>query len=429
MDFLSSIFSTPVWIAILAAVLAAAVGAAVVLRRRGTGRGPGKPAGLGRDLGASPVSDSDCHLYEAAPVGILSVTADGSRVLTANAAAARLFGYATAEEFIERFVPGEAWLDGSLRQEILDVLGREGAVEGYEVPVRRADGSRRWLGLWVHLHEDRGCIEGAVMDVSTQRRMYRELRDGHLFLQSVLGAMAEPFFYLDRQGVILHVNEAMETFMGMSRAELTGKRPDDLVPAEAAGLWDDALEILLAPEGPALHDFESWLRTRGGRREIAARLGAVGDSAGRRIGAVAVLSDLTDLVRARGGLHRAEEAYRAVFEFSPQAVFATLADGRLVRANQAAAELLGYATPQEVLEAVGDVARDVYVDPARRQDVLERLAAEGQVRGLELDLKRADGGVVRAALDLRAVADADGALVRVEGLAEDVTQRMQRLRG
>jgi PAS domain S-box-containing protein len=433
MEFLSATYAVPIWalgLAVFAVVGLACALALAVVRLKGMSSCDEsleeRLAGRERSIEALRENERRMReLYETGPVGVFSLSADGSKLLMADAAAARLLGFATPEEGMEGFRP--EILDPVRFAEMLDTLGAEESVDSFDIAVRGADGSPRRLGIWATLRAGAGRIDGAVMDVTAQWRATRELKDAHLFTQSIMDTLPDPLFYMGRNGAILHVNSAMMNFMGMERSALAGRRSADLVPGETAAQWAEAEAAVLAPEGMGRHDFTTWLRTRGGgRRDVSVRLGAVEDSAGRRIGLVGVVSDATDLLRAQGGLKRAEEAYRAAFDFSPQAIFATIPDGRLVRANDAAADLLGYDSPQSLLESVADVARDVYADGSRREMVLGQLRAEGTVRGLELDLKRADGSLVRAVLDLRAVADAEGALVRVEGLAEDAAQRRLR---
>lgn len=433
MEILSATYAVPVWVlglVVFAAVaLACGLGMLLVRRRGADAANESLEERLaGREKSLEMLRENEQRmreLYESAPVGVVSLTADAKTLLMVNPVAARLFGFSTPEECTECF--STEIFDPSRFAAFLDALGKDGSVEAFDIATRAADGTPRKLGFWATLHAENGRIEGAVMDVTEQWRARRELKDAHMFTQAIMDTLPDPLFYMGRNGAILHVNAAMLSFMGMERSALSGRKSVDLVPGETAAQWAEAEAAVLDPDGMGRHDFTSWVRTRGGgRRDVAVRMGAVEDSAGRRIGLVGVVTDVSDLLRAQGGLHRAEEAYRAAFDFSPQAIFATLPDGRLVRANEAAADLLGYDSTQAMVEAVTDVAHDVYADGARREVVLGQLRAEGTVRGLELDLRRADGSLARVVLDLRAVVDAEGALIRIEGLAEDAALRKLR---
>jgi len=90
------------------------------------------------------------------------------------------------------------------------------------------------------------------------------------------------------------------------------------------------------------------------------------------------------LIRALEG---SEKRYRQFFEDSPEAILITRPDGTVLECNAAA----GHLFRTSVEEVVGTNARDFYQDPEQRAEMMGVLRAEGQVRGMELDLIRPDG--------------------------------------
>lgn len=75
-------------------------------------------------------------------------------------------------------------------------------------------------------------------------------------------------------------------------------------------------------------------------------------------------------------------------ERSPAAMTVTTRKGEILEANRAAAEILGYEDPGEL---VGTLITDRYVSLEDRERLLRELETEGEVRNLELDFHRQDG--------------------------------------
>jgi PAS domain S-box-containing protein len=127
-------------------------------------------------------------------------------------------------------------------------------------------------------------------------------------------------------------------------------------------------------------------------------------------------------------LRRAEENYRSIFEHAVEGAFQTTpgGHGRFITANQSLAAMLGYASPDELVNSVSDIGEQVYADPGQRSALAERLAREEVVRGFETTWVRKDGSTVPLSLNIRTVAGRAGAdHVFYEGFATDVTARKQ----
>lgn len=125
------------------------------------------------------------------------------------------------------------------------------------------------------------------------------------------------------------------------------------------------------------------------------------------------------LRRATAALTNAEQRYRTLVESSPSAIMA-IRDGRFIFANPAAARLLGYAEPEEL---VGRPAPDV-VAPESRQAVLERMARLDEGKNnpqSELQLLRQDGSVVSTESTSVAIRLTDGPAALI--IAQDITER------
>jgi PAS domain S-box-containing protein len=121
----------------------------------------------------------------------------------------------------------------------------------------------------------------------------------------------------------------------------------------------------------------------------------------------------------------AEAKYRSIFENAVEGIFQTTPEGRFLAANPALARMWGYASPEDFLTRIVDLERQLYVDPSRRRDFMERIERDGFVEGFEYQSYRADGSIIWVSEHARAVRDAEGRVLYYEGTIQDITRRKQ----
>ena len=127
--------------------------------------------------------------------------------------------------------------------------------------------------------------------------------------------------------------------------------------------------------------------------------------------------------RTAAALGESERKYRDIYENAVEGIFQTSPDGRMLSANPALAHIYGYETPAEVLDALQDVSRQLYVDPTSRTEFVRLLEKQDVIYSFESEIVRKDGQRIWIDETARAVRDAAGSLLYYEGKVEDVTER------
>jgi PAS domain S-box-containing protein len=125
-------------------------------------------------------------------------------------------------------------------------------------------------------------------------------------------------------------------------------------------------------------------------------------------------------MRTQEILHQTEEKYRAMFENLPVGIYRTTADGRILDANTALIQMLGYPDRQSLLTAN---IHDIFVqseDRRRWQAMFER---EKTVRDFKTQLRRYDGTTILVLDNARGVPATDGRIQYYEGSLLDITER------
>jgi PAS domain S-box-containing protein len=128
-------------------------------------------------------------------------------------------------------------------------------------------------------------------------------------------------------------------------------------------------------------------------------------------------------VRALAEQRVAEASYRKLFEGSVDGIYVTTPGGRLLNANPALARIMGYETPEQLMDGVNDVAQAVYVDPAVRAEYKARMQRDGMVREFEYQVRRRDGSLLWLSDSATAARDETGEIVRYEGTVRDITDQ------
>lgn len=129
-----------------------------------------------------------------------------------------------------------------------------------------------------------------------------------------------------------------------------------------------------------------------------------------------ILGQLRDLATA-------EEKYRSIFENAIEGIFQSTPEGRYFSVNPAMADLLGYASPAEVLATITDIARQTYLSSEDRERFNRLMEQDGRVIEFETELRRKDGTTLAVSISARAVRDEAGAILHYEGYLVDITRR------
>src|SRR5258705_10144554 len=128
-------------------------------------------------------------------------------------------------------------------------------------------------------------------------------------------------------------------------------------------------------------------------------------------------------VRALAEQRLAEQNYRTLFETSVDGIYVTTPGGELLNANPALARMIGYATPQELINGIGDVARSVYLHASAREQYQFLMRRDGMVREFEYQVRARDGTILWLSDSASAVRNEAGEIVRYEGVVRDITDQ------
>jgi len=128
---------------------------------------------------------------------------------------------------------------------------------------------------------------------------------------------------------------------------------------------------------------------------------------------------------SREALAKAEENYRSIFENALEGIFQTTSGGRLLRANAAMANMLGYASAEELLAMATNVGEQLYANSSDRSELLNAAREGREIVNREIEFRKKDGERFWAAISMRGVGDPHSPDYFLEGSMTDVTERRE----
>ncbi len=120
---------------------------------------------------------------------------------------------------------------------------------------------------------------------------------------------------------------------------------------------------------------------------------------------------------------KSERLYQDIFENAPIAIFRSTPDGKFLKLNPKYAEIAGYESPEQMVQQISDIGKQVYLDPKSRDEYVAILNKQGYVLNHEVQLKRTDGQPFWASMNTRVVRDEYNRIVHYDGFLMDITEQ------
>src|SRR4051812_38039113 len=234
----------------------------------------------------------------------------------------------------------------------------------------------------------------------------------------IIANAPDPVFVSDLEGKILQANDAA--------SELLGFRPDELV--------EQSLSRFISAEEK--REFTAALRevvergvTRNARLNPRSASGevipttlnasALRDPEASVIGVIGILRDMRELDKAR--------AYaESLIKNAPDPVFVSDLEGKILQANDAASELLGFR-PAELVEQ--SLSRFISPEEAREfTAALREVVERGVTRNARLNPRSASGEVIPTTLNASALRDQDANVIGAIGILRDMREYLKVVR-
>ena len=326
----------------------------------------------------------------------------------------------------ERVHPKDADVAGSLFSPSLDV--RSGTIN---LRLRHADGRIRCLrGEYQKRVEPVGGDAILELTLKDARSLWSNLGEQPMgsHLQALMENSDDYIFFKDRNHVF---TSASQSLLDWCKADcnigsLLGMTDYDLFPEKEADIYY-GLEKQVFTGVPFASEVHLSQRSDGRPIWLSNQRFPIKDDRGETIGLFGVVRDVSRQMVADLARKNAEAEYQTVLDVAMLGVFRASLDGRLLFANRAAAQILGYDSAEDLLKSVTDAGRDLWVNPLDRLHHLKEMQETDSAAGrrLECQFRRKDGTTVWVSINCKLTCGADGTVLHIDGIFLDITERKE----
>jgi len=245
----------------------------------------------------------------------------------------------------------------------------------------------------------------------------QELRSSEGRYRNVVEDQTEFISRFLPDGTHVFVNEAYCRYFKKNREDIIGKLFSPEIPTED----QEAVRkhfVSLVPGHPVAEIRHRIIMPNGEVRWQRWSDRAIFNAAGTIVEYQSVGRDITEIIQTEEALRESEERYRQFFRTVRDCMYITTEDGRWIDLNDAAVELFGYSSREELMQVR---IPDLYTNPEDRIKHLNLIAEQGYLKEFPVDLKRKDGFVISTLITSIARYDSKGEVIGFQGTIRDIT--------
>jgi len=329
------------------------------------------------------------------------------KILQANDAVSQLLGFRqdeVLEQSLSRFITPEETKEftAALREVV-----ERGVTRNAVLNPRSASGEMIPTSLNAAALRD---ADGNVIGAIGVLRDMRELDKARAYAESLIENAPDPVFVSDLEGKILQANEAVSELLGFRQDEVVEQSLSRFISPEETQEFTAALREVV--EHGVTRDAVLNPRSASGEMiPTSLNASALQDPEGNVIGAIGVLRDMRELEK--------ERAYaESLIENAPDPVFVSDLEGKILQANDAVSELLGFRTDEVVEQSLSR-----FISPEETQEftaALREVVERGVTRNARLNPRSASGEIIPTTLNASALRDSDGKVIGAIGILRDM---------
>src|SRR5438270_10444517 len=273
------------------------------------------------------------------------------------------------------------------------------------------------LKVLLHGLQDR---VGVVPSEEQLDQLSQVIRRSQRSFKELIDSFDDVAFAMSLEGILRTVNRRMADALGLTYGEIVGHRLDEFIEEPQRGFveaglgrfiekrrWSGLTRVKVKKTGRILY-FDCVLNAILKDDEV--------------VGISGLARDVTEV-------RQKETRFTELFQTLQEGVYFSTPEGKLLDANPALIQMLGYDSKEELLAAD---PRSLNSEPAQ-PPVLGRTSDDrGGVRAREVVLRRKDGAALICLDTSRAVWDPSGTVIRYQGTLVDVSSQRQmekRIRG
>ena len=266
--------------------------------------------------------------------------------------------------------------------------------------------------------KDRPAYLVSLQDITEKKKLEEDLRNSEQVYRQLITTMHEGAWFIDKKGNTTFVNARMAEMLGYGAEEMHGRPFFSFTEPrykKVARAW-----LQMRNQGIREKNEFEFVKKDGTPLYAIVSTAPIANKAGKFMGSIAVVVDITDRKQAVDALRKSEDKYRALVENSPDLIARFDRDGRFVYANPAMSAVLNIPSGTLIgrrIDELGFSPRDA----AEWNDAIRNVFSEAGSRQLRIRFTAQKGEMV---LDWRLIPefDGEGHITTVLSLQRDITE-------
>jgi PAS domain S-box-containing protein len=226
----------------------------------------------------------------------------------------------------------------------------------------------------------------------------------------IIANAPDPVFVSDLEGKILQANDAVSQLLGFRQDEVLEQSLSRFISPEETKEFVAALNEVVE-RGVTRNVILNPRSASGEVIPTTLNASALRDSDDKAIGVIGILRDMRELDKAR--------AYaESLIENAPDPVFVSDLEGKILQANDAVSQLLGFRQDEVVEQSLSR-----FISPEETREftaALREVVERGVTRNARLNPRSASGEVIPTTLNASALRDSDGKVIGAIGILRDM---------
>ena len=266
-------------------------------------------------------------------------------------------------------------------------------------------------------------VFGTMLDITESKRAAASLQEAAQRWRSTFDAISDAIFVLDTGGVVLQCNRAAAELLGCTPHEMLGRACYELVHGTQCPVPECPMSAMLIAGRHTAGEMP-----RNGRW-YAITVDPVFNVQGTLIGAVHVMTDITERKNWEDALRDSEQRFRVIAENTGDVIWRLdTATRRFTYISPSVQRLRGF-TPEEAMgqDITSALTPESYEKLSRH--ILERVAAfkagdeSARIMMQEIEQPHKDGSILVTEVVSTLLTDAQGAITEILGVTRDITAR------
>ncbi len=262
-------------------------------------------------------------------------------------------------------------------------------------------------------------------DITEKKETELLVRNSEEKRRLIMNAALDAIICIDTKGTVTFWNPQAEKIFGWKEEEVMGRVLSEIIiPHKYREGHTKGIEnFLKTGYGPRLNMLLELSAINRENKEFPIELTVLPIRQANEEFFCAFIRDITERKKAEIEIRNSEERYRSIFENSQDGIFRSTLEGKFITVNPAMAEIFGYESPHDMVNAITDIGTELYENPQDRLLILDLQKQHGRVKNFEVRVKKKNKEIIWVRENLHAVNDVLGKVQYLEGIMEDVTER------